>query len=361
MPRPSLRPERGPGRTPPLWLLLPALGACRPDFANVDEACKDKIKGESHASSVSGEFFQRLACYRRYAGVEQPRIDKKVTIATEAHVDWMNENLADATYWNVEDDGTPLFYGATVFDRLERAEFNLDTASSMVWEVLMPVTPERNRTENVDLLIHDPHYRDPLLAPGWYGGGYDETSGDNGGLAYSVWVLDMPSGTHSGKPVVWPVDGDVEVPPSVVVWKPGVTDIGEVALRGYPITLTFGSSEVLGVGRDNPLGVSVLSSTITADDGTAIEHEVEVPMTTAFGTNNSTAILWPAVELAPDTTYTVEVEVSWVTTPHKTLDWSFTTTSEPVTETLFSRGAPHRPSVLRAPWGPSDVREADGP
>lgn len=332
-------------------ILLPLMGlglaACRPDFANVDEACKDKVRGEKHASAESAEFFRRLACYRRYAGAEQPRIDSKVTIATEAHVDWLDANVDQAVFWNVEDQGTALFYGETVFDRLSRAEFNLDTAQSLVWEVLMPVTEDRTRTANVDLLIHDPHYRDPLLAPGWYGGGYDEGDDLFLGWAYSVWVLDLPSGTHTGKPVFWPVDGDIQVPPEASIWRPGEGYTSQ--LRGYPITMTFGSSDVLGIGRDNPLGVSVISSTITADDGTVVEHDVELPASGEWGDNNSTVILWPAEALQPLTTYTVEAEVSWVTTPHKTFTWSFTTTADPVTETLFSREAPRRPMARTGP------------
>ncbi|MCB9698069.1 MAG: hypothetical protein H6738_14920, partial [Alphaproteobacteria bacterium] len=248
-------------------------------------------------------------------------------------------NVDNVTFWNIEELGTPLFYGESVFDRLRRAEFNLDTAQSMVWEVLMPVSEDRTRTENVDLLIHDPHYRDPLLAPGWYGGGYDEGRDEFLGLAYSVWVLDLPSGTHSGKPVFWPVDGDTRVPPEVMVWRPG--DGYDSKLRGYPITMTFGSSEVLGIGRENPLGVSVITSVITADDGTVVEHDVELPSSSEFGTNNSTVILWPVEGLQPQTTYTVDAEVSWVTTPHKKFSWSFTTTAEPETEVLWgARSAP---------------------
>ena len=174
---------------------------------------------------------------------------------------------------------------------------------------------------------------------GWYGGGYDEGKDLFLGVAYSVWVLDLPSGTHTGKPVFWPVDGDTDVPPEVNVWRPG--DGYDAKLRGYPISMTFGSSEILGIGRDNALAVSVISSVITADDGTVVEHDVELPSSSDWGDNNSTVILWPADALQPSTTYTVDTEVSWVTTPHKKFSWSFTTTSEPVTDVLWAaRSAP---------------------
>ncbi len=303
------------------WSIVLVAGVGCQDFEDLEDACKDDPPGDSFGSDESDAFFQRLDCYRRYAGVERARIDKDITKATEAHATYLSLNGVGYDPFS-ETSGLPGYTGADVFERLRAAEYLVDVASTLVWQVFMPADPSRPRAEMVDLLIHDPGYRDPLLGPGWLGGGYAEGTDLFDGLAYSIWALALPSASHSDKPVLWPVKDQEDVP---------VSYLGQ----GYPITLTFGSS-LLGSNPDNPLDVIVRSSTITAEDGAVVEHTVQLPGPTYFGDNNSTVVLAPLTILEPETLYTVEVEVEWISSPDgKTIDWSFTTGTEGVSATVF--------------------------
>lgn len=293
-------------------------------FEDVEEACKDGLPGDSYGSDEADAFFQRLDCYRRFAGVERPRIDQAISESVVSHTSYLSQNGIGAPDWASESSSFPGYTGDTVFDRLESAGYPLDVASTLVWQVAMPADPSQPRANMVDLLIHDPHYRDPLFAPGWLGGGYAEGTDLYEGFAYSIWTLALPSASHSSKPVLWPVKDAEDVP---ISWLGG----------GYPITMTFGSS-LIGGNPDNPLDVLLHSATITSEDGTILEHVAELPgYNPYFGSNNSTIMLFPLQPLQPDTLYTVEANVSWISYPegNKTIDWSFVTGSEEVTATLF--------------------------
>ena len=71
-----------------IWAVVLAagvVGGCK-SFEDVDDACKDSLPGDSYGSDEADAFFQRLDCYRRYAGTDRPAIDKGVT---EAHNTWI--------------------------------------------------------------------------------------------------------------------------------------------------------------------------------------------------------------------------------------------------------------------------------
>ncbi len=299
----------------PLWL------GCR-SFDSVDDACKDSIRGDQHGSDEANAFFGRVTCYRRYAGLSQASIQRDITEAAEAHAAYLETNGVDAD-WPLETIGEAGFTGETSFERIEAAGFPVDWAATFVWEVLAPTDETAPRGEIVDLYLHAPLVRDVLLAPGWEGGGYAELDDPSGRLAYFHVVLPLPSNESANKPVLYPVDGQEDVPISV----PGGGGLPGVAgVTGYPITLTFGSVDVTA-NPTNPLDVTVYSSLVTGPSG-PVEHTVFLPGLYDTGPNYSTAVLLPTDPLEPNATYTVTAEVGWVTNPSKSLEWSFTTGEE---------------------------------
>ena len=307
-----------------LLLLLPLGIGCR-SFETVDDACKGSIRGERHGSAEANDFFGRVTCYRRLAGLPQANIRKEVSEAAEAHAAYLAQNGIGPD-WPNETIGLPGFTGQTSFDRIEAAGFPVDVAATFLWEVLVPTDVDVPRGEVVDGYMHDPLVRDVLLAPGWLGGGYAELDAPDGRWAYFHAVLSLPSNANANRPIVYPADGQLDVPISVS--GGGLT--GAAPLTGYPITLTFGSTSS-DPNLPNPLGVTVIASVITGPSG-PVAHTVYLPATyDGWGRNYSTAILLPTDPLEPNATYTVGAEVSWVSDPSKKLEWTFTTGEAPAT------------------------------
>lgn len=310
------------------WIVFVGLAGCA-NFDSVDDACRDGVRGERHGSDAAADVVGRISCYRRFVGLDRGDIDKRITAAVESHADYLGTNqvLSTTGDWWAESPGLPGFTGVGSFDRLEAAEYLVaSVGSAFVWEVLLPAAG--GGTGVIDEVLIDPFARDALLAPAWEGGGYAEF-GDpvlGGDFAYMNIVLYYPSGSRATRPVVYPQDGQTDLPTS---WNVDPTDAAFAGLpevAGFPISFTMGSSRV--VTGDNPLEVAVLNSTITGPSG-EVPHVVLLPGLYTVGVNWSTAILAPLAPLEPNTDYTVEADLAWVDVPKKHEELVFTTGSVP--------------------------------
>lgn len=307
---------------------LPLLAACGRNFESVEEACKDNVRGDRDATDAAIDVVQRISCYRKFAGIDRGNLHQRVTEAAEAHGLYLAEN-PDQLYagWNLETSGGTGFSGATAYDRLVETGYLVpDVSEPFIWEVLGYVEPDLSIPEQVDLEMHDPFIRDVYLSPSWEASGYTQFPAFDQVLSYMNIVLYYPSGARSGKPVVYPIDGQTNVPTTwenvYAAFDPLLGAMPPVA--GYPITFTCGSSRTLpGI---NPLSVAVVSSAITGPSG-PVEHEVFLPGQYLFGVNNSTAILVPREPYEPGTTYTVDVSLQWID-HDKDISLTFTTGSD---------------------------------
>lgn len=298
------------------------------DFATVDEACKDSVKGDKDASAAAIAWAQRIGCYRRYVGLDRGKLHPKVTEAVEAHAFYLEQNGIPADWW-LEASGSTGYTGATSYDRLERTEYLApdSTVQTFVWEVLgYADTDDAGATVDDDM--HNPFFRDVYLAPGWMGAGYSEgTDPAAGTFFYSNVVLRFPSGSRTSKPVVYPQDGQIDVPVSWVNPFAGDPTLpGVPAVTGYPVTFTAGSS-IESFSENNPLSMLVAASTITGPQG-PVEHVVVVPASHPWGATWSTVILFPAEPFAASTSYTVDITMSWNTQPSRDETLTFTTGTE---------------------------------
>jgi len=311
---------------------LPLLAACGRSYESVDEACKDNVRGDADASQQAIDVIQRISCYRKFAGLDRGNLDPRVTDAVESHAFYLSEN-PDTVDWTLEQSGETGFSGADVFQRLEESGFLFEEGSTsiFVWQVLLPLDPELPRARFVDFWMHDPFFRDVYLSPSWEAAGYSEYQVDGVTFEYSNIVLYYPSGRFSQKPTVYPADGQAGVP---ISWENYYAIPDVPAVTGYPITFTFGSTEI-GSGADNALQVAVRSSALTGPDG-PVDH---VALTPDVGTY-STAILFPTAPLEPNTTYTVDVTVSWIGHDAKDVSTTFTTGDEPATTSPVARMSP---------------------
>jgi hypothetical protein len=310
-----------------VWVVLLA-GGCA-SYDSVEDACPNHVSGERHGSPEADELFLRVSCYRRYVGLDRANIHRRINDAAAAHASYLTENqvLSTTGQWNLEVAGEPGFTGADAFERLQDAGYlGLDPSSAFVWEVLTLVSDVDSYGSHIDELMLDPFVRDVLLAPAWEGAGYAEGSDPAfGEFAYWNIVLYFPSGARSTRPVTYPQDGQTEVPTS---WSPADPSdpalLGIPALAGFPITLTFGSSQISTNGT-NPLNVLVSGSTLLGPEG-EVEHQILLPGVYSLGVNWSTAILVPTQPLQPDTTYELAARVTWIDRPTgKDIELSFTT------------------------------------
>ncbi|MBX2798849.1 MAG: hypothetical protein KTR31_14330 [Myxococcales bacterium] len=335
------------------WLLLPLLVGCQ-QYENIDEACKENVGGDKGASAEAVEVFQRITCYRRYAGLAKGKMNRRVTEAVENHARYLSIHGLDfGTFWQLEEQGEG-FTGADAFERLDHTGYLVEEvgASAFVWEVLLTqIEADTDQTELVDQYMRDPFLRDVWLAPGWDAGSYAQApvEGKFGPfLVYMNIVLYFPSGSRSTRPVTYPVDGQTGVPTSWFVPYPDKVFAGLDTEVGFPITLTAGSS-ILGTGSTNVLDVVVDQSTITHEGtGERVAHRVIPPGQYWPGTNWSTAILLPEQPLEPDTTYTVEVQMGWVGNDNHRETVSFTTESEPAGAAASSRVVGTRLTPMRS-------------
>ncbi|MEQ1506970.1 MAG: hypothetical protein ABMB14_32380 [Myxococcota bacterium] len=306
-----------------LWL-----AAC--NYATVDDACRDHVRGESHGSDAAIEVVGRISCYRTFVGLDRGDIDKKITEAVDAHASYLSTSgqIASTGDWWSESAGTAGYTGVDAFERLYASEYLVnDVGSAFVWQVLLPVSDVVTRPELIDLYMDDPFVRDVFLAPAWEGAGYAEgTDALIGPFAYMNIVLYYPSGARSTRPVVYPQDGQVDVPTRWTLNDPGEPAfVGLPPVVGYPITFTFGSSQVSDGA--NPLQVSVLDSVITGPSG-PVDHAVALPGVYGTGVNWSTAILVPSEPLEPLSEYTVEATFQWIDIDSRKEKLVFTTADD---------------------------------
>lgn len=307
------------------WLGLATLVGCA-NYETVDDACSNGVRGERHGSAEAVELIGRISCYRRFVGLDRADIDKRVTEAVVSHATYLSVNqvMSTGAPWQSESASVGGYTGDSATARLVASGFLIEGVSdAFVWELLLTGFEDRTRTELVDELMIDPIARDALLAPAWEGSGYEPfTDPVAGAFAYANIVLAYPSGSHTTRPIVYPQDGQTDLPTS---W-PGASVAGFGGATGFPITFTMGSSQIVAAST-NPLEVRVLGSTITGPSG-PVPHTVLLPGPYASGVNWSTAVLVPTDPLEPDSVYTVEAELAWIDVASHTEELTFSTAAQ---------------------------------
>lgn len=281
------------------WLL-----GCTQNYTGVDEACPESIRGEGFGSDDATEFFTRASCYRRLAGLPSFEITEAAQKATTRHVTYM---LINEVATSDEDATRSGYTGADVWARLADAgSTDVTSTNSLLWYgVLGPgVDPyPADPVARVDAWMAEPLVRQVFLQPALRAAGYAYRDG----YTELVVLADLPPSQHTNAPIVYPVDGQTDVPPS---WTP-VTDetfpAGQAV--GYPITVTVGDDGELDAD-ENPPDLRIISATLTGPEG-------EVA-TRIWGAGNTpydmpyTAALLPYEPLTPDADYSLAARVTWL-------------------------------------------------
>lgn len=307
------------------WTIaLPVLAGACTSFENLEDACKDNVPGADGAAPGAEAAFARLTCYRRYVGLSQARLNPAISEAVQNHVEYLERNVSVSELAYVEtqreEQGRAGFTGQYPTDRFDLVGFDTDNGSVQTWSVFAGFPANENPARFIDEFIHDPLFRDPLLAPGWRAGSWSRgVLEPDYEFGYLEAALFLPSQQNAFSPVSWPVDGQTGVATEWVNYYALLSDIRNTpppfdelgAVIGYPITFTFGSDRGGGTGQ-NPLDIQVRDSILLGPNGAELDHSVVFPGNYFGGTNLSTIAIMPTEPLLPGAEYTVEVDVSWV-------------------------------------------------
>ena len=317
---------------------------CVPEFATVDEACHETVRSAKNSTDLGLVVQHRMDCHRRVAGLTRGNLDKQVNAAAIAHAQYMSENGAASS---TEEQGAAGFTGVTVWDRLEYQEYDTTgIGTDGLYNLYGTVLDGMDAAVWVDeVLMASYTYREVVLQPGWMDGGW----GDDGIWIDYIVLHEFPAQEHSSRPIVYPSDGQTDVPVSYYALDPNYDDwTAYGALMGYPITLTFSGYD--SVSGDNPYDVMLVDPVLTGPDG-----EVEVQYSVAgwdqIGTRYTAAVV-PLQPLSPSSSYTLTATASW-NDEKKDIEVTFQTRTdeEPANSTVYG----YMNADLDAVMQPSDL------
>jgi len=292
-------------------VLAMSLLGCVKTYTNVEDACDDPVRGESLGSDGAVELFGRASCYRRLAGLPEFEITEAAQTAAVRHVSYMIVNEETTAG---EDPSRSGYTGADPFERLADAgSTDVTSANSLLWHSVFgpafdpyPAEP----VERVDRWMSDPLFRQALLQPSIRAAGYSQrdVDADDGLPGYSemLVIAELPPSERSNRPIVYPVDGQDDIPPSWIPEYDGGITAG--ATVGYPITVTVGDDGALPYD-ENPPDLRAVNATLTGPSGDVtlktwgVENTIfDMPYTVSF---------IPYEPLESNAEYTFEARVNW--------------------------------------------------
>ncbi len=304
-----------------------AVAGCRPEFTSVEEACQDSAPGSTKASDNAIAAVIRGNCYRRLVGEAAAPVDDEYSAASRAHARYVDQNgfLRTESSGESESAENPGFTGETSPDRLRAQGYDaLDQDSGIVFYWTLELPSVGTVANEVDVWMDHWITRQVVLQPGVFDSGY----GRSGEASVYENLSEFPSDDRVDKPFVYPMDGQSNVPFSIV--NNFATEIvPEAAVVGYPVTITV-SSAALGSDAfdENPYGLVLLEQQILDPDNNLVPAYEIQPGTTVLPFPTSIALV-PREPLAPNTEYRVFARVSWAD-GIKNVEATFTTGTDGV-------------------------------
>ena len=260
------------------------------------------------------------------------RIRADVQQAVDSHVRYMAAHYdptVPRSVWELasEDPSMSGYTGADDWERIRAAGNTLVGANSHgAWLHASLYVPENRDgpgwAEVVDEEMTHFIYRQKHLQPSSYGVGLAV----GGPWRYSFDLYTFPAAERLSRPVVYPVDGQTDVPTST--WNPWALEGYEVpeGEHGYHITVTVGSHNGGSWTDANPYGLSASELELVDESGSPVEFWLVTPDSFTPGPFLYSVAVVPKQPLEPDTTYTFTGRVSWQEFTNK-VETTFTTGS----------------------------------
>ncbi len=323
------------------WTMIAWIGlaGCSPyRFETLEDACPDQLAGESQLEPGTAGMLTRFACYRRFEGLQMPRITAGAQDAAVAHAHYIEVNgILDPesphfaqTLGEVfnEQPGLPGYTGRDSIDRLIHFEALDQTASFGLWDVVMP----DGGAGVADVNVSNPYTRAVVFQPVWYAVGYAVFKTPVAKAAYFSAVYANPPAAHINKPIVYPRDGQTGIPASFATYGDEADPMSVVPITGFPITVTVGAYE--SNGSNNPFDMHPVSATLTGEEG-EIQLIVVPPGLYPWGPMIGTIAYAPYEQLIPGHTYEFDATIRWNAFPNgKDVHSTFTVADDATTVDL---------------------------
>jgi len=331
-------------RTLPIVFPALLLLGCKPQFTELGEACHEKVPGAARIEAQEAVgLIERANCYRRLAGLYRGPLDRTVQEAVENHLAYVVEHRPweTGTSFFQEEPGRIGYTGVDIFQRMDSLGFEFgDITGWGVWEFAwldVDLPPD----DVVDYYMPDPFWRQVFLQPDWHDSGYAEAVDEETGtlISYGTLFYRFPTSERENSPIVYPRDGQVDVPFSYRSIDPfdSLYEMGEV---GFPITVTFSDSTVTRFDpmAENPYDIQVKTASLRGPDGELDMRVVMPPGDSAGDLLRYSLVAVPLAPLAPDARYVFEAEVSWGMERRKTVRSEFRTARTPDFRTTYLDG-----------------------
>jgi uncharacterized protein YkwD len=262
---------------------------------SVDSACGTDEVGHDAPSDDAVEALERTNCYRNVMGLVPAVLDPALDAAAQAHADYM---LLHDTLGHSESSALEGYTGDHVWDRMEAAGYALEGGNTWSEVVARGYTP----TEAIDRWMSTVYHRESFTVTTWRASGFGY-AGD-----YSAMAQVMPYPDPVRQAVVFPVDGQTEVPVSFDSDTENPDPAPDHGIVGYPVTVTVTHTEVV---RDdhNKYDLRLDTAVLWGPDG----DEVEVLILTPEDDEDlaSMVALVPLSPLQIEATYRAEIAVTW--------------------------------------------------
>lgn len=308
-------------------LALRALVACAPQSDSIEEGCSEELAGAEYLGDTPPTLIERLNCHRTYLGLWQVGVNPRIQEATDAHLGYLAKYDALSPESEIyEPQRAALLresrelagsYGASPLDRMVNSGAIsfvdlLTEAGVWGWPILDP-------PEEPDRFFDNPYVREFAFQPGLQGVGLAIGTVSDQTFGYMDAVASVPSGSNTNAPIVYPKDGQTDVPTSFRdVHAFGTDPLNRTEPWGYPITLTVSTWENTSDVYD-PFTINVGQASLKAEDGqvipiTVVEPSVFLPMSL-----RTTVVVLPNLSLKPDTTYELSITIDTVAQPYDVL------------------------------------------
>jgi hypothetical protein len=298
-------------------ILLLALGAGCVDRESIDSACAESIGGSSWANEDAVHYFSRVNCLRRYAGMSKVRLQRDIMHAVTDHAAYMTLHLDPTQPLTLDDlilenPNREGFTGVNDFDRVAaRGNSVINGFSHGAWVHATSDVPEDRSAQGwADLVdAESDHfiYRQKFLQPSSWGVGLAV----DGDWRYSFEVYDFPADERVTRPIVWPVDGQTDVPTtSFNYWQIEGYEVPYGA-TGYHITVTVGSLDGGSWVDVNPYGLRSSEARLVDASGDDVEFWLVTPESVTPGAFLYSIAAVPKEPLEAGTEYTFSVHLDW--------------------------------------------------
>ncbi len=318
-------------RTLQLVALTVLVAGCSPEYLTPRDACSSTVAGQGTVDDDAAvDAMLRMNCYRRFVGLPKVPVDNSLARAAASHAAYLSINYTPEFEppFTEEDDSHEGYLGDDPKDRADARGYETPGESVVYFELNFgKLTSDMPSYGVVDWSIHDPVSRAVLLQPSILAAGY----GEAGDWATFETVYSWPPTARISRPIVYPATGQVDVPTSLIASRdlPDQSSPTIIAGRsyGYPITVTVGSSDdEVQLNTPDPWGLAVSDVLLRSANGGEVDVTVITPGSSPSNVE-STVIIWPLVELEPNTEHRVTGTLDWTDGP-RDFESTFTTAAE---------------------------------